>query len=424
MRILLVTTGFPPDGLGGVELSLHRFCGWARREGHELLVFRRIDLPGEPDYVRRESIVDGIAVVGINYRFGDATAIQSLVENARHRAAFAEVADGFRPDVVHVHHASCLTTEVVEESQQRGIPVAFSLHDFWMGCPRGQRIRADLSYCPTIEPERCIACWKELWPHWFPGERDATFDSRTFGDYQGRIREVLERADARIAPSPFARRIFARDGLDPATVDVIEYGMDVEAFRGRARVPSSRLRIGFLGTVIPSKGVHLLIDAFQRIGAADLSLAIHGPVIPFHQDRNYGERLRQQIRGWEDQIAFHGAYRPEQAPTLLAALDVLVVPSIWYETYCMVIREGFLADVPVVASNFGAMADAIDDERTGLLFAMGDSVDLARKLERLAREPALRSRLAASAKRVSTVEANGAATIAVYERILRGRRRN
>lgn len=424
MRILLVTTGFLPDGLGGVELSLHRFCKWAQREGHELRVFRRLDLPGEPDHVRRESVVDGIAVVGVNYRFGDATSIQSLLENSKHRAAFAEVVDGFRPDVVHVHHTSCLTTEVVEESQARGIPVAFSLHDFWMGCPRGQRIRADLSYCPTIEPERCIACWKELWPHWFPQRKDATFDSRTFGDYQGRIRETLERADARIVPSPFARRIFARDGLDPATIDVIEYGMDVEAYRGLARAGSAQLRIGFLGTVIPSKGVHLLVDAFQRVGAADLALEIHGPILPFHQDRTYGERLAQQIAGWEDQIRFHGAYRPEQAPRLLAALDVLVVPSIWYETYCMVIREGFLAGVPVIASNFGAMADAIEDEATGLLFAMGDSVDLARKLGRVAHDEGLRSRLAGSSKTVATVEQNGAATIAVYERIRRARRRN
>lgn len=424
MRILLVTTGFLPDGLGGVELALHRFCRFAQREGHELLVFRRLDLAGEPDYVRRESVVDGIPVVGINYRFSDATSMQSLLENRQHRAAFAEVVDGFKPDVVHVHHASCLTTEVVEESQARGIPVAFSLHDFWMGCPRGQRIRADLSYCPTIEPERCIACWRELWPHWFPKERDVTFDSRVFGDYQARVRETLELADARIAPSSFARRVFAREGLDPATIDVIEYGMDVEAYRGVARTTASRFRVGYLGTVLPSKGVHLLIDAVKRVGAADLSLEIHGPVLPFHQDRTYGERLAQQVAGWEDQIRFNGAYAPERAPQLLASLDALVVPSIWYETYCMVIREGFLAGVPVIASNFGAMAEAIEDETTGLLFGMGDSVDLARKIERLARDRELRQRLAASEKRVSTVEANGAAHIAVYERILRGRRRN
>lgn len=423
MRILSVTAGFLPDGLGGVELALARFCKWALREGHEVLVYRRFDVEAEPDYARHETVVDGIPVVGINYRFRDATTFQHLVENPAQRKAFEEVLDGWKPDVVHVHHATCLTTEVVEAAQARGIAVAFSLHDYWMGCPRGQRIRADLSYCPVIEPERCASCYRETWPHWFPKEPDRAFDQRVFGDYQARIREVLERADARIAPSPFARRVFAREGLDPATIDVIEYGMDVDAFRGVPRAPASHFRVGFMGTLLPSKGVHLLLDAFKRVGSADLSLEIHGPVVPFHHDRTYGERLRDQAAGWEDQITFHGAYAPGDAPRLLAALDALVVPSIWYETYCMVIREGFLAGVPVVASNFGAMAEAIEDEVTGLLFGMGDSVDLGRKIERLARDRELRQRVAAARKHVSTVAENGAATIAVYERIRRGRAR-
>lgn len=423
MRILAVTAGFLPDGLGGVELALARFCKWAQRQGHELLVYRRFDVESEPDYARHEAVVDGIPVAGINYRFRDATTFQHLIENPAQRRAFEQELERFRPDVVHVHHATCLTTEVVDAAQERGIPVAFSLHDYWMGCPRGQRIRADLAYCPQIEAARCIDCWRETWPHWFPAERDRILEQRVFGDYQGRIREVLERADALLVPSPFARRVFAREGVAEARLEVIEYGMDVEAFRDVARRPASHFRIGFLGTVLPSKGVHVLIDAFQRIGSADLSLEIHGPVLPFHQDRSYGERLAQQVRGWGGQIAFHGAYRPEETPAILAGLDALVVPSIWYETYCMVIREGFLAGVPVVASNFGAMAEAIEDGTTGLLFGVGDSVDLARKLERLARDRDLRHRLAASRKRVVTVEQNGAATLAVYERILRGRRR-
>src|SRR6185436_8857144 len=219
----------------------------------------------------------------------------------------------------------------------------------------------------------------------------------------------------------FARRVFAREGIDPARIEVIEYGMEVDAFRV-PRTKSERFRVGFLGTVLPSKGVHLLVDAFKRVGASDRSLDVHGPILPFHQDRTYGERLRQATAGWEDQITFHGAYHPRDAPRLLAGLDALVVPSIWYETYCMVIREGFLAGVPVVASNFGAMAEAIEDGRTGLLFGMGDSVDLAQKIDRLARDRDLCQRLAGSPKHVATVDENGAQHLALYERLLSGRR--
>jgi len=79
--------------------------------------------------------------------------------------------------------------------------------------------------------------------------------------------------------------------------------------------------------------------------------------------------------------------------------------------------------VPVIASNFGAMAEAIEDGRTGLLFGMGDSVDLARKIDLLARDRELQQRLVASPKHVATVEENGARHVALYERVLRERRR-
>jgi len=423
MRILFVTAGFVPDGLGGVELSLARFCKWLQAQGHEVLVYRRLDLPEEADYVRRDTVVDGIPVAGINYRFRDASSFQHLVENPAQKRAFEEAFAGFNPDLVHVHHVTCLTTEVVEASQARGVPVVFSLHDYWMGCPRGQRIRADLSYCPELEVERCTACYRETWPHWFPKEADRTYDHRVFGDYQARIREVLEKADALVAPSPFARRIFGREGIDARRIEVIEYGMDVASYRGLHRTKSARFRVGFLGTILPSKGIHILLEAFKRVGASDRSLELHGPILPFHQDVTYGERLKQAAAGWESQVTFHGAYHPGEAPRILAGLDALVVPSIWYETYCMVIREGFLAGVPVIASNFGAMAEAIEDGRTGLLFGMGDSVDLARKIDLLARDRELQQRLVASPKHVATVEENGARHVALYERVLRERRR-
>jgi glycosyltransferase involved in cell wall biosynthesis len=426
MKILEVTAGYLPDGLGGVELALHRFSKWAQREGHEPRVYRRYDRADEADFVRHDETVDGVRVVGVNYRFRDASTFQHLVENANHKRAFGEACDEFKPDLVHLHHATCLTTEIVDAAQERGVPVVVSLHDYWLGCPRGQRIRADLSYCPTLEVERCTRCYRETWPHWFPPAPDRTFDHRVFGDYHARIRETLDRADALVAPSPFTRRVFARDGFDAGRIEVVEYGMDVDlyrAVRAAARPPSSRFRIGYLGTVLPSKGVHILIEAFKRVGHSDRSLEIHGPILPFHQDTTYGERLRRQTAGWESQITFHGAYAPADAPRILARLDCLVVPSIWYETYCMVVREGFLAGVPVVASNFGAMAEAIEDERTGLLFNAGDAVDLARKLDRLAREPELRQRLAQSEKHVSTTAENGARTVAIYERLLDARRR-
>ncbi len=423
MKILLVTAGYLPDGVGGVELYLHRLARWLVRQGHEVMVFRRLSIEDEDDFVLREQSVDGVPVVGMNYRFRDAKDFLFLVNNPTIRRVFERVLQRFAPDLVHVHHLTCLTTEIVDATRERGIPLAFSLHDYWMGCPRGQRIMTDLSYCPEIEPDRCTRCYRETWPHWFPERRDPAHELRIFGEYHARVREVLDAADALLVPSPFTRRVYARYGVPEQRLEVVEYGMDTGAFGKVHRAHSHQFRIGFLGTVLPSKGVHLLIDAFRRIGSSGRSLEIHGPILPFHNDHSYGDRLQRMTAEWQAQITFHGAYDPKETPAILARLDVLVVPSIWYETYCMVIREGFLAGVPVVASNFGALAEAIEDGRTGLLFRMGDSADLAEKIDRLARDSELRRRLAESEKHVVTIEENARQTLAIYERLLNARRR-
>lgn len=420
MKILLVTAAYLPDGLGGVELSLARFAKWAQAEGHQVMVFRRLADESADEFALLESDVDGVPVVGVNYRFSDATDFLFLVNNPAIQERFETVLAEFSPDVVHVHHLTCLTTGIVDAARAKDIPVAMSLHDFWMGCPRGQRIQSDLSHCPEIEVERCTLCYRETWPHWFPQRRDPALEGRIFGEYHARIREVLDAADALVVPSPFASRIYQRYGVPERRLSVIEYGMDREQFRGASRESSQFFRVGFMGTVLPSKGVHVLIDAFRRVGSSDRLLDIHGPLLPFHNDHTYGERLEEMAHDWKAQITFHGAYAPDQAPGILAGLDALVVPSIWYETYCMVIREGFLAGVPVIASNFGAMADAIEHERTGLLFQMGDAVDLADKIDRLARDRELCARLADSEKRVNSVEKNGQQTVSLYERLRNG----
>jgi glycosyltransferase involved in cell wall biosynthesis len=180
---------------------------------------------------------------------------------------------------------------------------------------------------------------------------------------------------------------------------------------------STLTRFGYIGSILPSKGVHILIEAFKLIGGSDQRLHIWGEVLPFHKDTNYGHRLAVLTKGWESSIQLHGRYENEDLPKILSNIDVLVAPSIWYEAFCLTVREGFLAGVPVIASNFGAMAEAIEDGETGLLFNVGDSVDLSRKMGRLMTDHALRRKLAESPKKVYTVEENVAGLKRVYREI-------
>jgi len=305
-----------------------------------------------------------------------------------------------------------------------------------MGCPRGQRITAALDLCPTIRLEKCLPCLRELWPHLLgrgasPGisaeERDAR-DLARLEEYHATIRATLGACSLLVTPSAFMRRMYVDYGVPPAHIVVVENGLPVERWRRalagqpRRRRRSGPLRVAFIGSVLPSKGPHLLLEAVRRLGdPAAFHVDVWGEVLPFHHDRNYGERLEQLRRGLEAEVELHGAYRNEDLPGILSRADVAVVPSLWYEAFGLTIREAFLAGVPVVASGHGALAEAVEDGRTGLLFAPGDAASLADALRRLRDDPGLAERLAAAAAAHVRDEGDAARQLlGLYDRLRTG----
>jgi glycosyltransferase involved in cell wall biosynthesis len=103
---------------------------------------------------------------------------------------------------------------------------------------------------------------------------------------------------------------------------------------------------------------------------------------------------------------------------VLSGMDVLVVPSRWYENGPGVIFEAFAAGIPVVATNLGGMSEFVRHERDGLLFGMEDPGDLARQLRRLVEEPGLLERLRAGIEPVKTVQENVDELEALYGGLL------
>lgn len=434
MRVLFITAGYLPDSVGGVELHVAGLCHALRAAGHQPAVLARTGRSDVPHLTSVRDELDGVPVMRLSNTFEDATRLELLYAHPGIADAALALVDEWRPDVVHVHHLTCLSTSILDGLAERGIPTVMTLHDFWMGCPRGQRITASLQVCPEIRLDRCLPCLRQLWPHLLgpgahPGlgadERDA-LDLSRLEDYHAQMQRVLQQVDALVTPSAFMASMYEAYGLPAGSVRVVENGLDTAAFSGPrpARRVGGPLRVGFIGSVLPSKGVHLLLQAFRQLGdPTGMRLDVWGEVLPFHNDRNYGERLEQLRKGLEHVVTLHGRYDNADLPTILASFDVLVVPSIWYESFCLTIREAFLAGVPVLASNHGAMAEAIRDGETGLLFEAGDADSLAAALRRLMADPGLAQQLSHCAGLVRDQQACADELLQIYQDLLvrRGR---
>jgi glycosyltransferase involved in cell wall biosynthesis len=429
MKILYVVHNFVPEGAGGVELHSHQLAREMARRGHEAIVFARSGDPSREEYSVRTEEMDGFRVVRVNNNFKDLTDFEGLYRNPRIEERFTETLDDFGPDLVHVQHLTCLSTGIPEIVRARKIPQVLTLHDFWFGCPLGQRIRRSLDICDPIKRELCIPCIRRTWPSlpWPEAtgivarlrNKDAMAPIR---DYEAQIKRCLDAPDLLTTPSQFHRKKYLDYlGLkieeEQRRIKVVPVGLPAERFQGREQTEAGHVRIGYIGTVIPTKGVHLLVEAFNRLTDPSATLDVWGEAPPYHGDASYPAKLESLISpAKRDRVRFHGRYDNADVARILASIDVLVVPSLWYESYSLTIREGFLGKCCVIASHQGPMGEAIQDGVTGFLFDRGSVEDLAAKLELAIERPDLRKQIAMNEdKPVITVEECADRYLIVYQ---------
>ncbi|MEE9390939.1 MAG: glycosyltransferase [Planctomycetota bacterium] len=435
MRILFVLHTYPPDAWGGTELHVQAVARHMASQ-HQVAVFCRGGDPlGKQDDVlksrdefrpaganpKKSDRCQFIEVTRFNNLFRDHESFEWTYKyEAAHRAFEAEL-ERFQPDLVHVHHLTGLTTTILETIKQRAIPLVFSLHDFWMVCPRGQRLHPKEGICETIDRSLCHECLGRIWPHWFPkGVRSRKEKSRSgndLADYDRHAKKMLALPDLLLTPSAFHReKMLEGTGIDPERIIALAHGLDHLPFEAQPdHDPKPRPKvIGYIGTVINTKGVHVLLEAFNRLDDPNLELRIHGDTPAFHENAEYLSLMRDRVRS-RGPIRFLGHYDNHEVAPLLAEVDILVVPSLWWETFSLTIRESILAGVPVVVSDIGAMKEAIDDSGAGLLFKTGDPEDLARTLKGLIEDDDLRARCSGHRAKVKTIQQNSRDYLALYE---------
>jgi glycosyltransferase involved in cell wall biosynthesis len=337
----------------------------------------------------------------------------------------AQVLQAVQPDIIHVHNLLNLSFDLPAVARAHGIPVVATLHDYTLVCPSGgQRIhRADEHLCNVIDTERCVRCFREssLYAHISFGrlaaatraprllKRAAVAMSRRVPGLAGRLvhaarrapvlpiteqdmderlaaaQRVFDEVDLFVAPSPSIAAEFQRLGIKPAKIRISDYGF-VPLLRsagpGDHHGPPGRLRIGYVGTLVWHKGVHVLLDAVRGLPPSAFELKIFGSPDVFPE---YAADLRAQAAGLP--VLFMGSFDRERIADVYAQFDVLVVPSLWLENSPLVIHEAFMAGLPVVGARIGGIADLVDDGRTGLLYDPTSPIELEALLRRLIEHP-------------------------------------
>ena len=398
MRILLIAHGLPPESLGGVEQHVEGLARALHARGHTVAIYCRT---GRPDLPQGTLVADPaerweFPVTRVAYRHEGLTTLGSLYAVPVLDAALERFLAGQRFDVAHLHHLTGISTGALAVLRARAIPTVLTLHDYWLMCPRGQMWHRRGEICERVEPQRCLECLAPTFGAWLQGQ----VSTESVSALHANALVTLRGADVLVAPSARALPPFAALGLDVTQVRVIGNGVDTGALQ-RLPAPHRRagapLRIGYLGTVIPSKGLDILIDALQLLPSNSAELHVHGNAVPYHGDEGFLTRVFARVRP-QDRVTYHGPYRTQELPEILSGIDVLAAPALWHEAFGLTVREALAAGRPVVVSKVGGLQDAVRDGEQGFVVAPGDRVGLAQALARLAADPVLLGRMSAAAR--------------------------
>lgn len=401
MKIVQVIHGYPMRYNAGSEVYTQTLChGLAAR--HEVHVFTREEDPFTPDHAVRVEVDPADRRVALH-----------VVNNPRGRdryrdpgvdRRFAELLDRVQPDLVHIGHLNHLSTSLVLVASRRQIPVIYTLHDYWVMCPRGQFMQthpadpADL--WPACDGQDDRKCAERCYAHLFSGAPDEReHDVAHWTDWVRRrmahLRTVSEHVDRFIAPARYLLNRYRDEfGLPEGKLAYLDYGFDRARLRGRRRRTGEPFTFGYIGTHIPAKGIHVLLRAFARVRGGP-RLRIWGR--PRGQDT---EALKALARGLPHAAGERVEWRPEYnnaeiVRDVFDEVDAIVVPSVWVENSPLVIHEAQQARVPVITADAGGMAEYVHHEVNGLLFAHRNPDALAAQMQRLVDDPALAARLGA-----------------------------
>ncbi len=363
LKVLKVIHGYPPYYMAGSEVYTANFCNEISKKV-ELSIFTRIEDEFTKPYNCSESRKNGIRIMRVNKPSRDYT-FRSKYHDIRMTKIFEHYLDKIGPDVVHIGHLSHLTIQIVNIIHTKNIPIVFTLHDFWMMCIRGQLIRDDYSLCEGPSIKKCKECNMKYFTSEVEAEHEIKIWLKT-------LSEVNQKIDLFVAPSQFLRNKYVEYGIPAEKIVHMDYGFDIKTIKSGIRIISDKIRFGYLGRVIPVKGIALLIDSFNEIDHSIAELNIYGKL------PNSANYLKNRCSNTA--IHFKGGYNYNEVSNVLSEIDVLVVPSIWYENSPLVIHEAFIAKIPIIASNIGGIAELITHEKNGLLVEPRNITDLIEKM--------------------------------------------
>jgi len=405
MKIVIAVHHFPPRYTGGAELRAYRTASWLQDHGHDVRVIcvEATDAGDGHGLTFEEDMYDGLPVRRLHFNKAAAPdPFRWTYDNPWIKTHLHGYLNELAPDLLHLISGYLMSGSTLRAASDLGIPTVATLTDFWFLCPRITLLRSNGQLCaPPFDAVTCARCLGEVKRRYHTlGRIVPALMNAFWRTQQNRIarmqarmiflRETLDRVNAIISPSQFLRTLFIEAGVAQERIIFSRQGRDFPMTNEQmTNEQTTRLRVGYMGQIAPHKGVHLLFEAVRQLPGAAMEIKIYGDGTRFP---DYTQRLRRKARQ-DSRLRLAGVYGQTEVSEVLQGLDVVVVPSVWYENSPNTILEALAHHTPMIVSDLGGMAELVEEGVNGLRFAPGDASSLAAKLQQLINNPGLLSQL-------------------------------
>ena len=397
-KILLISLFHPELVRGGAQQVAYELFEGLKERGHtDAVLLASIDASYPALYK------SGARITGFDGRPDEYLLLSRDYDHTWHKTGSEHVIEALEqflrelaPDVVHVHHFMTIGIDVLTLIR-RVLPdcrLVFTFHEFLSICAADGHMvrRTDRSLCSHASQVRCHQCFPERSPEQFM-MRKMWFLHH------------LAQVDAFTCPSHFMIEHYTRWGIPADKISHVTNGQRNYAAAGRLPAASpGRNRFGFFGQFVDVKGIQVILRAAALLranGFTNFTVELNGDNLHYasaavRDDVTAFLRAEAERPLQERIVTDNGSYEVSQLPSRMSRVDWCLVPSIWWESFGLVISEAWMFGRPVICSNVGGMAERNEDDVFALQFQMGDPHALASTMQRACSEPGLWDKLSAA----------------------------
>lgn len=373
MKIIYLVHQFFPEFQAGTEKFVYNMAYMAQKNGNKVKVIS-YSLANHNTFhhqsngmLYKEFHYLGIPVLAYRDASGRCDSHIELTSEVNLNFAL-ETLEQEKPDLIHVGH-QIRVYPFIHAARKLNIPYIMTFTDFHLLCPKVILAPTSDTLCTGPKGgKNCNKLCNEFSPSFIRNRLNVA-------------RQIIQDASAIVVPSHFVANVF-KEEIPGLEIHINNHGIRQSHIRINKRIykENDKVVFGYIGNLATHKGVHVLLKAFAALDAQNAHLLIYGT-----GETTYMEKLKSLANNHS--VTFMGTFKPEELSQVFDKVDVLVAPSICYETYSFVVHEALASEVVVICSNLGGMPEKINHPQNSFTFEAGNEQELKSIMKTILQDP-------------------------------------